>query len=328
MQVYAKIALQAIVSGICRRGAKQAVLPRLAALIAVIVMIISGCSNSSPNPSPPGSSAEQVRVAATIFPVADITKQLGGDMVEVITLLPPGASPHTFEPTPELMRDLSTARVLVSVGPGLDDWATRLVQGAHETPINLVLLDCLPVSSLITDSNPQTTFANPHVWLDPIIVRDEIAPAIAEALSEVRPEQSSYFASRLEVYQAALDDLDEAFRFNVSGIQNPRFISVHAAWPYLARRYGLEQVAVIESSPGQEPSVQCVADIVDAARRDGVTAVLTEPQLSTQTAVVIASEFSGHIVTLDPLGGPDLPGRDSYLKLMRYNLKTLTQGLQ
>lgn len=305
----------------------------LTAVLITVLVVLTGCAGGSPAATE-GHNPAVLKVAATIFPLADIARQVGGERVEVTTLLPPGASPHTFEPTPEQMRAMAAADVFISVGPGLDEWAARLSGGNRGDRVDVAVLETIPVSLLISEGHADGVHdgdrhgVNPHVWLDPVLVRDHIAPAITRALTNAAPENRDYFAARLKDYQAALDGLDESFRTAVKTLADRRFVSVHAAWTYLAKRYGLEQVAVVEAFPGKEPSARWIAGVVDTARRAKASAVLAEPQLSTQTAQVIAAEFGGRVVILDPLGGPGLPGRDSYLGLMRYNLETLTGGLR
>jgi len=306
---------------------------RFAALLLVAAaFFLAGCVTGSS--AVDGRGPEALQVASTIFPLADIAREIGGERVAVSTLLPPGASPHTFEPTPEQVRCIATAKVFITVGPGLDDWAARLGAGGSEDRVDLAVLETIPDSTLIAEDesshagHSHHSGVNPHVWLDPVLVRDYIAPAITRALTEASPENEAYFAGRLKEYQSALSDLDESFRAAVGALEDRRFISVHAAWTYLARRYGLEQIAVVEAFPGKEPSARWIAGIVDTARNAGVSAIMAEPQLSTQTAEVIAAEFGGRVVIMDPLGGPGLPQRDSYLALMRHNLETLVRGLR
>src|SRR5512140_3951769 len=109
-----------------------------------------------------------VRVVATIFPIADLVRQIGGDAVDVITLLPPGASPHTFEPTPAQMREVAGARLFVRVGAGLDTWTEKLLAARSPGLTVLTLTDGVPLLSL-TDAHSDGTPAgggDPHIWLD------------------------------------------------------------------------------------------------------------------------------------------------------------------
>src|SRR5512139_561685 len=125
----------------------------------------------------PAAAVAAVRVVATIFPLADVVRQVGGDEVEVVTLLPPGASPHTFEPTPEQARQVATARVFVDVGAGLDGWAARL-RAARTEPL-IVVTATAGVTLLDGDHHG----GDPHVWLDPVLVRDHVVGAIVEGLA-------------------------------------------------------------------------------------------------------------------------------------------------
>jgi zinc transport system substrate-binding protein len=130
-----------------------------------------------------------VRVVATIFPLADMVRQVGKDAVEVVTLLPPGASPHTFEPTPAQIRELAHAAVFVQVGAGLDAWAAKLLAANPGTIRVVTIADGLTLIGNAeahgSDGDPhrgEPHGGDPHVWLDPILVRDHAVPAITAAL--------------------------------------------------------------------------------------------------------------------------------------------------
>jgi zinc transport system substrate-binding protein len=329
----------------------------LVILVAVLLFTIPGCDNAGPQPS---EEISAITVVTTIFPLADMAEELGGDKVNVHYLLPPGASPHTFEPTVEQARLVSEADLFIFIGAGLDDWAVRLAESAGP---GLILLDLSSNTSLLQaaayqdlehsgdaeDNHDHDNHAHdneeehltgdddhhsdhdhgpndPHFWLDPVIVRDVIAPAIAGSLSLLAPDDKAYFKELLESYGQELNMLHEEIESNLATVQNRRFIAFHSAWQYFAHRYNLEEIAVIALFPGQEPSAGWMAELIELAEEKSVTAIFSEAQFPPALAKRIAEESGLNLLELDPLGGPNLEGRDSYLALMRYNLNMFTDG--
>jgi len=271
-------------------------------------------------------AAAAVRVVATIFPVADMVRQVGRDAVDVVTLLPAGASPHTFEPTPAQMRAVAEAAVFVEVGAGLDAWAAKL-RAAHAGPMIVITLATGVPLLGATEGEGASHGGDPHIWPDPVLVRDHLVPAIASGLSQADPSRAGAFRTAAGEFEAALTQLDAEIRTTLAPAINRSFVAFHPAWQYFAKRYDLNEMAVVESFPGKEPSAQEIAAIVQGARAAHVRAVLIEPQFSPRMAEQVAQEIGAQLVTVDPLGGPDLPDRQHYLDLMRYNLRTFAKVL-
>ena len=271
-------------------------------------------------------AAAAVRVVATIFPVADMVRQVGRDAVDVVTLLPAGASPHTFEPTPAQIRVVADAAVFVEVGAGLDAWAAKL-RAAHTGPMTVITLATGVPLLGATEGEGASHGGDPHVWLDPVLVRDHFVPAIANGLSQADPSHAAAFRAAAGEFGAALTQLDAEIRTTLAPATDRNYVGFHSAWQYFGRRYDLHEVAVVESFPGKEPSAQEIAAIVQRARAAHVRALLIEPQFSPRMAEQIAQEIGAQLVTVDELGGPDLPDRQHYLDLMRYDLRAFAKAL-
>lgn len=297
--------------------------------LLAISVLVSGCASDG------GKLEEEAKplVVATIFPLADLVRQIGGEKIQAVSLLPAGASPHTFEPTPKEMKAVSRASLFVSVGAGLDVWGQKLLQAAGaEVPV-VVITDGMKLLPLTgrhehRDEEHEDGEGDPHVWLDPVLVRDEIAPRLAGAMSGLWPAWAGYFEENLRFLQGELSKLDEEFRGLAAGPVKPKFISFHAAWGYLARRYGWEEVASVLEYPGQEPSARWLKELTDLAVREGVKTIVIEPQFNPQPAELLAEEIGGRVLTMDPLGGEGVKGRDSYLSLMRYNLAVMKEAME
>jgi len=266
-----------------------------------------------------------IKVVTTIFPLTDMVRQIGKDEVAVATLLPGGANPHTFEPTPAQIRDIAGARVFVCVGAGLDTWATKLL-AARSAPLTVVTItDGLQL--LGAEQGHDAHGGDPHVWVDPLLMRDHAVPAIAAALSQAAPEHRAAFEAAAATFQSALTQLDTDIRTALRPLPNRNYIAFHSAWRYFGQRYDLHEIDVVEAFPGKEPSAREIAAVVQRARAAHLHALIVEPQYNARTAQQIAAEFGGRTVLVDAIGGPDVAGRNHYIDLMRYNLRAFVEAL-
>ena len=318
--------------------------PGFIAVAVLILTLLPGCGHREQASEAPDSSA--VKVVASIFPLADLLRQLGGDRVEVMILLPAGLSPHTYEPTVEQAVGVSRASLVVHVGGGLDDWAVTVAraQGVETVAVMDHLADWVLEYRPVQLGNSHGACGHdhrgrdheghdhgdrdPHVWMDPVLVREAVAPLLAGLLADLDPERREEYQESLSVLQESLRDLDLEMRAKVETFSRRRFISYHSAWQYLSQRYRLEEVASVETFPGREPSAGWLGELVNLAREKGIDIIFAEPQLSQKAATVIAGEIGGRVLLLDPLGGEDLAGRDTYQNLIRYNFKVLKEALK
>jgi ABC-type Zn uptake system ZnuABC Zn-binding protein ZnuA len=291
-------------------------LKRKAPLILSLLIFILSISEAS---------AQPIRIVASIYPVGDMVKEIGGDRVDVRVLLPPGATPHVFEPTASAVRELSQARIFFEIGAGLEFWADRLIQAAGSRMMVVVLSRGIRLLHSQGDHVHLGETGNPHIWLDPILAV-EMAKKIEQSLEEADPQGSVLYRKKSAVYIAKLEALDAEIRKTVSTFSIKSFVSFHPAWDYFAIRYGLKSVGVIEESPGKEPSPRRLEAIIDAIKKYHIKAVFAEPQLNSRAAEIIAREAGVKVVMLDPQGG--LPGRETYLSLMKYNLEQMSKAMR
>jgi zinc transport system substrate-binding protein len=265
---------------------------------------------------------DRLLVAASIAPLADFARQVGGDHVQVITLVPPGASPHTFELSPAQVEQVARARLLVLNGVGLEYWADRLVAGAGNP--GLIVVDTSQGIDLL-EVDAGGVGGNPHIWLDPQNAIVQVSH-IRDALVRADPAHTDDYRANAERYMHELRQLDQEIADEVATWSNREFIAFHPAWVYFARRYGLEQAAVIQRSPGREPSPAEVAHIVETAQRIGARAIFAEPQFSAKAAQTIAAESGARVLLLDPLGSSLCDA--CYPNLMRYNVAQMADALR
>jgi len=286
-------------------------------------------------------------VAASIFPVYDIARNVAGSAVEVKLLLPPGASPHTFEPTPSILKELQGADVLYTVGHGADNWATDLLsdlgvaemtvdrqitlreygaqaEGGHEHEGEMHEDEHEHEDEMHEDEHGHSHEGNdPHYWLS-IPNAKQIARNIADDMTARWPNRAEQINTNLANYIDALDQADQEMRQALQNIENNNIVTLHDAWYYFAEEYDLEITATFEPTPGREPTPHYLATLGHAVDESGVSVIYSEPQLSTDTLEQFVADHGINIAVLDPLGG--VLERDSYINMMKYNAQTIAQN--
>jgi ABC-type Zn uptake system ZnuABC Zn-binding protein ZnuA len=287
-------------------AARLALAPLVAVLLAVAVPAT-------------GAGGERGKVAATIFPLYDIARSVAGPTAEVVLVLPPGASPHTFEPTPASVRALSGAEALFAIGHGLDDWAARLARGAGVPQV-------VPVDTGITlrrTNDAARGRVDPHYWLSAPNAK-AIARTVAVELTRRAPGRRAEVERSLGAYLTRLDAADAEIRRLLADLPTRKIATFHDGFGYFAEAYGLKVAAVFEPYPGLEPSPQFVVEFQRKIRASGVRVVFTEPQLSVDALRPIARDLGVTLAILDPLGG--LPGREEYIDLLLFNARAVADA--
>ena len=272
-------------------------------------------------------------VVVSIHPHFDVVRQVAGEHADVVRVLPPGASPHTFDPTPRDVGRIARADLVVLNG-ALDLWLRELVEASGSRAIIVELIADERVQSIMREAFPELVGVdaggavvgfNPHVWLDPLIMR-EVASLVAEALSDLDPANALAYAAGAERVRDDLLDLHEELAELLEPLAGAAFVPFHDAWPYFAARYGLDLVVEIEPFPGREPSPAYLRYALDEIASSGAVAIFSEAQLNRRPAQVVADEAGVRLLELDPLGG--LAGRESYQETLRHNAEVLLEGLR
>ena len=277
---------------------------------------------------------EKLPVITSIYPIADMIQQVGGDLVDVTCVLQAGDSPHTFEPKPSLVKKFSSARIFFIVGAGFEFWAQKFVNLSGKRLKTVVLSQGVSLIHTTehhhdkTDvSDHKSAVANPHIWLDPEIVKSMVNKIIA-ALCEVDRQHKIYYKQQGKKYLDELDKLHRLIKATVETFSIRKYVSFHASWDYFARSYGLESVGIIEAAPGRDPTPLQIRNIIALIKKHRIRAVFAEPQLNPRAAKVIAREANVNVLLLDPLGGSEIKKRSTYLDLMKYNLSVLQEAMK
>ncbi|MDY6793804.1 MAG: metal ABC transporter substrate-binding protein [Actinomycetota bacterium] len=298
------------------------VLSMLAVLAIATLLLIgtTGCGEGD-------EGSERLKVAADIMPLADFCNNVGRELVEVEMLIPAGASPHNYELTSEQMKFLSGADMLVLNGLDLTPWAEDIFDKVDNPDmVRVRAAEAVPAPDLIEASDGAY---DPHVWLDPELAVHQVE-AIRDGFVEADPDNGEIYRENADACIDELRGLSEYIGGEVSTFTRRKFVSFHPAWSYFARRYGLEQVGVVEELPGKEPGVGEIADLVELIRAEGVEVIFTEPQFNPKAAEVIAEESGADVVlkSLDPLGDPDDEEKDTYVKFMKNDVGIMAEAMR
>ena len=299
----------------------------------VLVVMLTGCA--PPEPSPRSG----LRVVALETFLADIARSVAGGQVEVISLLPTGADPHTYEPTPTDVRRVLESDLLISNGAGYD---TLIVRQLTRTADRVPLLEAAAGIDLLAPSfgvqpidgsqNSPAAQGDPHTWLDPInVVR--YAENIRDALTRLDPAHAPQYSSNAEAYRLDLVTLDEWIRSQVEALPPERRLLVtnHESLGYFAARYGFTVVGTLLPglSSSTSPSAQQLVQLVQAIRAAHVPAVFLETGSDTRLAEQVAQESGVSVVTMlftESLSPPEGPAA-TYLDMMRFNTRTIVAAL-
>ncbi len=306
---------------------------RPAVLAAVAVAsLLAGCGTG--DDAGPGS--DRLRVTASFYPLQWATERIGGDLVDVAALTPPGAEPHDLELTPKQVAGLSGSDVVVYLAgfqPAVDD---AVAQQAPEAAFDVAPVADLTIAGADdhaeegaghTDDEGHDA-ADPHFWLDPVRFQD-VARAIADRLAEADPDNAEAYRTNATALVGELADLDEEFEAGLAQCDQDQLVTAHTAFAYLADRYGFSQEGIAGISPDAEPDAAALRDLTELVREHGVTTVYTETLASPALAETVARETGAQVAVLDPVEGlSDASAGDDYLEVMRSNLETLRAGQQ
>ena len=275
-------------------------------------VVIAGCVGQQPAP-------EKIHIAVTILPQAEFVEKIGGDTVQVLVMVPPGASPHTYELTPTQLTDVSKARLYVKVGSGVEvelAWMDRI----FEMNKSMVVVDCSQGIELIRMDEHEHEHENgydPHIWLSPKNAMTMVE-TIYNGLVQINPSQKEYYTKNKNAYITELKTLDKDIASALSSMTLRKILVYHPSWTYFCRDYGLEQLPV--ERKGKEPTPHSMAQLITEANQYGITVIFASPQVSTHSADVIAQEIGGKVVLLDPLA-------KEYIANMQKVVQAFTEGV-
>ncbi|NMG83019.1 MAG: zinc ABC transporter substrate-binding protein [Methanosarcinales archaeon] len=228
-------------------------------------------------------------VIVTIVSQQEFVEKVGGDRVHVTVMVPPGASPHTYEPTPGMMKEVTKAEMYAKVGSGVEfenNWMEKIISNNRD--MNIV--DC---------SKGITKMENdPHIWNSPVNAKIMVEN-ICNGLIKIDPDNTDYYTQNKNNYLKELDTLDEYIHHKLDGFSNRVFMIYHPSFGYLAEEYNLTQLAVEHG--GKEPTPQVIQDCIDMANQYNLQYVFVAPQFAAEPCKTVARAIGGETASMDPL---------------------------
>ena len=305
----------------------------------IILSAVYGCNNPNSRevvktePAPVQKSPK-TKVVTTFLPVYLSTKAVAGDVADVEILVKPGTEIHEYQGTPANVKAIATAKILVKNGLGLEEFLADTIKNAGNS--QLVEIDASkgiqainkisPIDKTPTgehDHDHEHQFGNPHVWLDPVLAKQQIIN-IRDGLIIADPVNKVKYQTNAAAYIQKLDNLNNEFQQTIKQTPNCTFITFHDAFPYLAKRYNIKQLAVVEI-PEKQLSPTDVQKVVNTVKKYQVKALFSEPGLDNKLLTSISQYLGLTVRTLDSLETGDT-NPEYYFKAMKTNLESLAAG--
>ena len=287
---------------------------------------------------PSQAEAKNLKVVTTLTDLAALTKEVGGDKVDVEPLARGYQDPHFVEPKPSFLLKLRNADLLISVGLDLEiGWLPPLITQSGNGRIQVGspgYLDAsqfaeileIPQGKLTRAEGDVHPLGNPHYWLDPDNGR-RIAKGIATKLGEMDPSDTAYFQQRYQDFANRLAAADKKWVADMAPYRGRKVVTYHRSWPNFAKHFGLDVVGYIEPRPGIPPTPSHTIELVNLMKRENVKIELIEPYFDLKTPNSIASMTNGKVVVMMPsVGGK--PEITDYFKLFDYDIAVLTKAFQ
>lgn len=310
--------------------------------ICLLGMIIFTLLLSCQQPKEPDKKIEKLNVIATIFPVYDFARNVGGDKINIKMLLPPGMDVHHYELRPEDIVKVTKTDIFLFTNFELEQWAYKIIKAADkntnmlaiETGSGTVLMPLTkePADNGITEGHADNISKfDPHIWLD-MDNAQKMVDNIADVFIKKDPRNSDYYKKNAGDYKLKLVALDQKYRTELTGCKTNTILHAgHSAFAYLAGRYHLQYIAVYNVFADAEPSPQLVFHFIEQIKNEKVPYVYYEDMMNPRLAETIARETGAGLLKLN--NGHDISKKDldqgvSFIAIMESNLINLTKGLK
>ncbi|MBW4614475.1 MAG: metal ABC transporter substrate-binding protein [Desmonostoc vinosum HA7617-LM4] len=280
--------------------------------------------------STPSAQLEKTKIVTTFLPMYIFTKAVAGDVADVEILVKPGTEVHEYQATPENVKAIATANVLVKNGLGLEEFLKNTIKNAQNSQLSEIdaskgikpLDEISPVEKIAKaeDHDHEHAEGNPHVWLDPVLAKQQVVN-IRDGLITADPKNKQVYETNTATYIKELESLNNQFQQTLQKTPNCTFVTFHDAFPYLAKRYNLKQVAVVEI-PEDQLSPTDLQKTINIVKKYKVKALFSEPGVDNKLLKSLSQDLKLTLSTLDSLEtGETNP--QYYFQAMKANLQTL-----
>jgi len=276
------------------------------------------------------NASAAIRVVASTTDLGSIAQMIGGDKVQVESIVSGKSDPHFVEVLPSYMVKIGRASLYLKVGMELDYWSSQLIDGSGNG--KLVIVDCsegidrmeVPTTKIDASMGDVHAMGNPHYWLDPDNAR-VVAGNITNALKEVDPSNAAAYDAGLAAFDEKLRAKVQEWLAEAAPLKGMKIVTYHNSWPYLARFLGIEVADFVEPKPGIEPTPSHTADLIELIKANHIHVIGKEPYFSDRTPKAIAKATGAEVVDLPPSVGGEKKATD-YFSLMDTIIATLNSA--
>lgn len=290
--------------------------------VALILLLAAcyGCQQKKDT-----DTARQPTIVVSIEPIKLIVKEITGDKFDIKTAIPPGISPHMFEPNPSNINELQNAAAIIYVDTHFDGWIEKFIKKKNTTQLKLA--NVLTQKNLaITEHNHHaenhTHAIDPHFWTAPLCVQ-AILEDICKIVSKIDPKNTTEYQRNTELFAAKLTAMHAEIAQKVEPIKDKSIFTAHNSFAYMINEFNLKNGGVFEESPGKEASPRYIANMIDKINTANVNRIFSEPQLNTKLIKAIASQANVKIDTLDPLNS--INKSSNFADFIKKNIDKLLQ---
>lgn len=292
-------------------------------LIGLILVLTKNIEKPSEN-----IKSNKIQVVASFYPLYFFSQQIGGEMADVSNVVPAGAEPHDYEPTSQDMAKMENSKLIILNGGGLEAWSENIQKNININNTTIITVGDQLITQQVTQDGQ--TGMDPHIWLAPQLA-EKMVDRIAQGFEQADSANRDYYLSNARQLKDKLASLDQAYKQGLSHCAERNIITSHAAFGYLAKTYGLNQISIAGLSPDAEPSSRQLAEIVKFARDNNVKYIFFESLVSPKLSQTIATEVGAKTLVLNTIEGlsdEELAQGKNYLSTMRDNLSNLQIALQ
>ncbi|MFR9281097.1 MAG: metal ABC transporter substrate-binding protein [Peptoniphilus lacrimalis] len=327
--------------------------------VILLALLFTACSKPAANNEAKNEESNgKLNVYASVYPIYDFTKKIGGDKINLSMLTKPGEEPHHYEPSSDDIKNLSKADLFIYNGAGLESFTDKIIESNPDLKtcqasegVDLIKAthdhdhdhDCCQNNDDADHNHNHEAKENhssheeehhhgmydPHTWLSIKNAKIEMEN-IKNKLSEIDPDNASYYQKNFDKYAKMCDDLDKEYSQKISVLPNRVMVVSHQAFGYLCGDYGLSQVPIKNISNEDEPDAQTMAQIIDYIKKNNIKYICVEEMTSTKIADTIKAETGAQIKVLSPvetLTQEQMDKGEDYFSIMENNLKILEEVL-
>lgn len=293
------------------------------ALGASIALAFSGCGSQTPAKQ---DTTEKIKVVASFDAMKEITQAIGGNKVDVTTIIPEGIEPHDYELKTSDVQKLQEAKLFVYNGLGMEAWADKAIQTASADNLMSVALaeHVQPIELTDPEEIEEHGAYDPHAWLGLTSAKEE-ASAVKDALIKISPEDKEYFEKNYMAFADEIDKMQEEYMKKVANATRKEIVTGHAAFGYLCRDLGISQESVEDVFASGEPSAQKLAELTDFCQAHNVKVIFTEDLVSPAVSETLAKEAGAKAEAIHTIESAE--DGMTYLARMKDNLNKIAEAL-